>query len=185
MISAHCRFLGYRLERARYGYRPDRMNQILVWSPHYHILGFIRGGYRCRDCERKWNCLKGCGGFDDRNYQSFVENGYWVKVQGERKTIVGTAWYQLNHATLRIGVKRFQVVTWFGLLGYNKMKSFRVEPEVRCPACDSDMEVGFHVGKRHISKSVSEDDYASLFLDDEFDDAGDANYVCRGGGRFE
>ena len=36
------------------------------------------------------------------NWQDFLEDGYYVKVLGERKTIFGTAWYQLNHASLRL-----------------------------------------------------------------------------------
>jgi len=94
---------------------------------------------------------------------------------------LGTAWYQLNHATLRIGLKRFQVVTWFGVLGNNRMKSLKAKPEVLCPACGYDMEKAVHVGKKRIPKEVSDEAYASLFLDDEFDDTGDPNYICKGG----
>jgi hypothetical protein len=168
-----------------HGYRPDRAKKILAWSCHYHVLGFIRGGYSCRKCERKWNCRAGCGGFDDRSWQGFQKDGYLVKVLDERKTIIGTAWYQLNHATLRVGVKRFHVINWFGLCGNSKMKVSAVKPEVPCPACNSAMERVAHVGKKHISYSMSEEEYESLFLDDEFDDVGDPNYVRFGGGRVE
>lgn len=54
-----------------HGFRYDLQRQ-WYWSPHFHVLGFIKGGYgRCRQCARKWNCLWGCGGFDDRAYQMF------------------------------------------------------------------------------------------------------------------
>ena len=62
-----------------HGFRIDRNRGVLVWSPHYHTLGFIEGGYRCRDCERKWNCLKDCGEFDDRSWQQYLKDGYYVK----------------------------------------------------------------------------------------------------------
>ena len=55
-----------------HGYRVDKERDVLAWRPHYHALAFIEGGYaRCRNCSRKWNCLKGCGGFDDRAWQAF------------------------------------------------------------------------------------------------------------------
>jgi hypothetical protein len=59
---------------------------------------------------------------------------------GERRTVGGTAWYQLNHSTIRTDVKRPQVVTWFGVCSYRKLK---VSPELRrrfCPICQHDLE---------------------------------------------
>ena len=47
------------------------------------------------------------------------------------------------------------------------------------------MEKAVHVGKKRIPKEVSDEVYASLFLDDEFDDAGDPNYICKRGGKFD
>ncbi len=87
-------FHDFRYNRRRWWYR----------SPHWHVLGFVRGGYsQCRGCERKWNCLKGCGGFDDKSYQKFLKDGYHVKVVlDERETVFGTAWYQVNHATINV-----------------------------------------------------------------------------------
>jgi hypothetical protein len=170
-----------------HGYRPDRVNKILVWSPHYHTLGFIRGGFDvCRKCyKRGVRRCDDCGEFKGRETRGYAKDKYFVScIEDERKSVFSTACYQLNHATLRVGVKRFQVVTWFGLLGCSKMKALKVKPEVLCPACHYGMEKAFHVGKKRVSKDVSEEDYASLFLDDEFDDAGDPNYIACGGGRF-
>jgi hypothetical protein len=109
---------------------------------------------------------------------------YFVSVLPERKSVFGTTWYQLNHATLRIGLKRFQVVTWFGILGYIRLKSSKAKPEVLSPASGYDMEKAVRVGKKRIPNDVSDEAYASLFLDDEFDDNGDPNYICKGGGEF-
>lgn len=171
-----------------HGYRPDRENKILVWSPHYHLLGFVgHGGFDvCRNCTKSGvGKCEDCDGFKGREMRGFAKDKYFVSVLPERKTVFGTAWYQLNHATLRVGLKRFQVVTWFGVLGYNRLKSLKAKPEVPYPACGYDMEKAVHVGKKRIPKEVSDEAYASLFLDDEFDDAGDPNYICKGGGRFD
>jgi len=161
-----------------HGYRIDRERGVLVWSPHYHLLGFILGGYaRCRECERKWDCLEGCGGFDDRRWQGFKKHGYYVKVFPERKTVFGTAHYQLNHATIRVDVTRFHSVTWFGSCGNRKFKSAEVKVEVSCPVCGSEMVRSVYVGKRHIVKDVGRVDYVPLFVDDEFDENGEPNYI--------
>ena len=108
------------------------------WSPHFHVLGFILGGYgKCRGCVK---CHKGCGGFVDRNYRFNEKDGIYVKVKGKRKTVGGTAWYQLNHSTIRTDVKRPHACTWFGVCSYRKLK---VSPELRrrfCPICQHDLE---------------------------------------------
>jgi len=131
-----------------HGFRIDSKRRVLGWSPHFHVLGSIRGGYGCRECERKWNCLEGCGGFDDRSYQEFLKDGYYVKVMDKRKTVFGTAWYQLNHATIRLGIKRFHVVTWFGICGYRNFKGVKHFSEVPCPVCSEGMNRGFHAYRR-------------------------------------
>ena len=160
-----------------HGYREDRSRGVLAWSPHYHVLGFVRDGYACRECERKWNCVKGCGGFDDRAWHAFQKDGYYVKVFAERKTVFGSAHYQLNHATLRLGVKRFHVVTWFGACGNRKFKSQKLESEVVCPVCGSEMVRSAYVGKRHIVKDVGSPAYVPWFVDDEFGEDGEPNYI--------
>jgi len=161
-----------------HGYRIDRERDVLAWSPHYHVLGFVLGGYaRCRECVRKWDCLEGCGGFDDRRWQGFKKHGYYVRVLAERKTVFGTAWYQLNHATIRVGATRFHSVTWFGSCGNRKFKSEEVKVQVSCPVCKSEMVRSVYVGKRHIVKDVGSADYVPLFVDDEFDENGEPNYI--------
>jgi hypothetical protein len=116
--------------------------------------------------------------------RGYAKDGYLVKVLAERKTVVGSAWYQLNHATVRVGVKRFQSVTWFGLVSYGKFKSVKVKSESLCPACDGEMVRSFYMGKRHIVKDVGSADYVPLFVDDEFDEDGVPNYADAVGGRF-
>jgi len=120
-----------------HGARLDRFKR-WYWSPHFHVLGFILGGYRrCRGCKK--GCVD-CSGFEGRTRKFFDVDGYIVKVLEERKTIVGTAWYQLNHATYKVGVERFHIASWFGVCSYRKLK---VTPEIRkaiCPICRHDLE---------------------------------------------
>ena len=167
-----------------HGYRRDKKRGVLAWSPHYHVLGFIEGGYsRCRECERKWNCLEGCGGFDDRAWQGFQKDGYFVRVFAERDTVFGTAFYQLHHATIRIGIKRFHAVTWFGVCGNRKFKSEKSMAEVVCPACGEEMLRCVYVGKRPIVKDVGNVGYRAVFPFDEFDENGEPNFIDFVGGR--
>jgi hypothetical protein len=164
-----------------HGFREDRDRNVLVWSPHYHFLGFIDGGFRCRDCVHEREDCSSCSGFKGREVRGYAKDGYLVKVLAERKTVVGTAWYQLNHATVRVGVKRFQSVTWFGVCGYCKFKSVKVKSESFCPACAGEMGKCAYMGKRPIVKDIGSAQYVPLFVDDEFDVSGEPNYVEVGG----
>lgn len=108
------------------------------FSPHFHVLGFVVGGYsRCRHC--KGGDCYACDGFEGRVYRAYRHNGYIIRVLGERKTVGGTAWYQLNHASIKKNVKRFHVATWFGVCSYRKLK-VTVEYKKRvCPICQHDL----------------------------------------------
>jgi hypothetical protein len=163
-----------------HGFRINRERQVLEWSPHYHVLGFVPARSKCRDCKKA--CVRGCGGFVDRNYRCGEEDGYLVKVHAKRKTIAGTAFYQLNHATIRLGIKRFHAVTWFGSASNRKFKSKASHCEDICPACGEEMTRSFYVGKRRIVKDIGSPDYVPLFVDDEFGESGEPNYVEVDGG---
>ena len=137
------------------------------WSPHFHVLGFVLGGYsRCRNCKRKWNCLKGCGGFDDRSYQNFLKDGYYVKVLGKRKTVFGTAWYQLNHSSIDVTKKRFHVSTWFGVCSYRKLKVTVEKRKELCPICQHDL-IGIDY---HGIRSFVKDRCSAEYKQDSFED---------------
>ncbi|WGM88829.1 MAG: hypothetical protein NUK63_07875 [Candidatus Bathyarchaeum tardum] len=147
------------------------------WSPHFHVLGYILGGYgQCRHCKRKGNCLKGCGGFDDRNYwEGYLKDGWIVKVLGERKSAFGTAWYQLNHSSYDKTKKRFHIATWFGVCSYRKLK---VTPEKRkevCPICQQELVYIKYVGKTCVIKRKDDPDYNR----DSFEDFLDSSEVVR------
>ncbi len=92
------------------------------WSPHAHSLAFILGGYgKCRSCTKTLRRFRvrsgrlieqhgselycsGCDGFEHRVRESYKKYGYIIKVQAERATVYGTAWYQLNHSGINAGV---------------------------------------------------------------------------------
>ena len=157
-----------------HGFRIDRERGVLVWSPHYHCLGFVFGGYSCRGCKK---LCDGCNGFEATTRECFKKDGYIVRVLAQRKTVFGTAHYQLNHATIRLGVKRFHVVTWCGVCGYRNFKSKELLAEVLCPACGGEMVRSVYVGKRFIVKDVGHVDYVPWFVDDEFDEDGNDNFI--------
>lgn len=81
------------------------------WSPHYHCIGFILGGYgKCRKCSLvakhgRQKCFN-CDEFEGRTRRFYQKDNYIVKVLDERITIFGTAWYQLNHSGVRVSRDR-------------------------------------------------------------------------------
>lgn len=168
-----------------HAYREDRERHVLVWSPHYHIMGFLKGGYRCRDCRQQF-CSK-CDGFEGLTRRLNASDGFIVRVLGKRQTVVGTAFYQANHASLRLGVRRFHCFTWWGNCSCSKFKAEKLKAEILCPVCHNEMSRCAYVGKRRVVKDVGSADYVRVFGDDEFDASGAPNYVelGGGGGRFE
>ena len=161
-----------------HGFRIDRKRKVLGWSPHYHSLSYIDGGFdRCRDCVHDRDDCRSCDGFKGREVRGYAKDKYLVKVLPERKTVFGTAYYQLNHATVRVGIKRFHSVTWFGSCANRKFKSANVEAQILCPICSSEMVKSIHMGKRHLIKDIGHADYVPWFVDDEFDEDGEPNYI--------
>jgi hypothetical protein len=168
-----------------HGYRIDRERGVLVWKPHYHTLGFIEGGFDvCRSCVHKREDCRSCEGFKGREVRGYKKDGYIVKVFDERKTVFGTAWYNLNHATVKVSAfSRFHVVTWFGCCGNRKYSSAMLESEDVCPACGEEMVKCAYMGKRVIARDIGDPNYRAVFVDDEFDENGEPNYPEVVGGR--
>ena len=158
-----------------HGFRHN-LSKHWYWSPNFHVLVFVFGGYGCRGCKRKNNCLKGCGGFDDRSYQNFLKDGYYVKALGERKTVFGTAWYQLNHSTIRTSVKRPHACTWFGVCSYWKLKVKVEKKKALCPICGEELVKLHYLGVRRIAKERGSLDYVGSFVDDLVDVDGSVNW---------
>ena len=122
------------------------------FSPHFHVLGFIGGsGYgHCRNIADFPVKCKACSGFEGVTRRCYDKeggrsgSGYIVKVLAERKTIGGTAWYQLNHASVRRGSKNSHVASWFGCCSYHKLKIINGDLDVgvkfsKCPICGEDL----------------------------------------------
>jgi len=161
-----------------HGYRIDRERNVLVWSVHYHCLGFIRGGFdRCRKCKHKREDCSKCDGFKGQEMRECKKDGVIVKVMDERKTVVGTCWYQLNHCTIRVGITRFHAVTWFGVCGNRKYKSAVSRSSSLCPICQGDMHRVFVEDGLGVAKNISDPSYKSLYLVDVYSKDGHRNIV--------
>ena len=165
-----------------HGFRINKERRVLVWSPHFHVLGFVLGGFaRCRRCKGA-DCYECDGGFMGKAYKLYRENGYIVDVKDERECIFGSAWYQLHHATIRLGVKRFHTFTWFGGCGNRKFSSEKVFCKSLCAVCSEEMTRAVYVGNEPFVKDVGHPDYKAVFLRDEFDENGEPNYIDKDGG---
>ena len=132
------------------------------FSPHFHVLGFIFGGFgRCRHCdncgEDRRSFCRGCDGFYGRSMKLNVSDGYIVKVLDKRRTVGGTAWYELNHASVKVGVKLFHVATWFGTCSYRKLKVTAESRKGVCPICGHDLvKLIYHGDMDFVAKSPLE-----------------------------
>ena len=69
-------------------------------------------------------------------------DGWIVKVLGKRKTVGGTTWYQLNHSSIKRGLKKSHAATWFGVCSYRKLKLINgkdVGIKHKCAICGGDL----------------------------------------------
>jgi hypothetical protein len=124
MVYHHFRYRNRRVA--------ERTGLSVGWyrAPHFHVLGFIRGGYgNCRTCryQKEGTFAKcreegGCNGFEAVTRRANKKDDFIAKVKGERKTVGGTIWYELSHASLKRGAKNQNVVTWFGECNRRKLK---------------------------------------------------------------
>ena len=161
-----------------HGFRISKERDCLVFAPHYHCLAFVRGGFdRCRNCVHTREDCYSCSGLKGREVRGYKKDGYLVKVLPERKTVFGTSFYLLNHATVRVGIKRFHCVTWYGGCANRKFKSEKAMVESTCPVCDEDMVKSMYKGTRFIVKDIGNCDYVPVFVDDLLDENGGSNYV--------
>lgn len=120
------------------------------YSPHFHYLGFLDGGYgSCRGCKKSRDKCWGCKGFEGETRRLNVTDGHIVKVKGARKTIFGTLWYQMNHMTVIKGKIRTHTVIWNGVCSYKKLKlkkEDRINRHV-CPICGHELVPLEYVGE--------------------------------------
>lgn len=142
-----------------HGFRYNRIKQ-WYWSPHFHTLAHLSNPYRCRYCERKSNCLKGCGGFDDVSWQKFQVDGWYVKVldpRHERRNVRKTVAYELGHCSIPDGVRHHRVVTYFGVSSYRRLQisaeawnRWKEERKDKCPLCRDELKNGKYMGIREL-----------------------------------
>lgn len=148
-----------------HGFRVNKERMVLAWGSHYHVLGFVDGGYdRCREC--KGGDCYACDGIQGKLYRAYRENGWIVRILDKRETVYGTSWYLLHHSTLRLGVKRFHAITWFGRCAYNNFKTkglIDCKAEIKCFICGGEMVKCFYTGKLSFAKNVGDADYEPFF----------------------
>jgi len=108
-------------------FREDPTSKTWYFSPHFHVLGY---------------------GWISRTKEGYERHGWVVKNAGIRKTVSGTALYQLSHAGIH---DKYHTVTWFGRLSYNKLRvaPLEEEPEV-CPACGSRLRELWYFGSKKL-----------------------------------
>lgn len=138
--------------------RWSRLSRAWYYSPHFHSLGFVGGGYGCRKCKkfsvRSMDVCRGCCGFEGLTRRLNVKDGWIVKVLDKRNklfgsdkpNVYGTAKYELGHASYRVGAKRCNVVSWWGVVGYRKMKYVPVKEHCLCPDCRRELVELDYVG---------------------------------------
>lgn len=109
-------------------FRENELTKTWYFSPHFHFLGFgwIRG-----------------------TKEGYQRHGWVVKNAGIRKTLVGTAMYQLSHAGVH---EKLHTVTWFGSLSYNKLKVKPLPKEDHfCPLCGEKLRPVLYYGDEDIT----------------------------------
>lgn len=143
-----------------HAYREDKGVSPAEWyaSPHWHVLGYVEDGYsRCRKCGFvSTSICDKCDGFEAVTRREFKKDGYIIKVEEEREksyynpekdNIYGTILYQLSHSTYNPNVRRFHILTYFGICGNRVFKSSPVVREKKvCPICSYDVEKLVYVG---------------------------------------
>jgi hypothetical protein len=170
-----------------HAFRKDYDKCELFPSYHFHCLGHIRGGYKCRDCEHlkcssKMRLYCGasagsCDGFEQVTRKAHVNDGWIVSlaknengVVEKRNSLFGTAWYQLEHSALEVGVKRFQIVKWFGAVNNCKLKTVHSPPECNCPACHSPMKLDYLPDGVSVVSNRGERGFVKNFVTEHIED---------------
>jgi hypothetical protein len=94
-------------------------------------------------------------GWIEHTKEGFESHGWIVKNARIRKTVGGTALYQLSHAGVN---KKYHTVTWFGVLSYNKLRvAPREEPVEVCPLCGEKLRELWYFGAEKLPEE--EGDY--------------------------
>jgi hypothetical protein len=186
---------GCSIDHARRLLRDVRM---VGWGPHFHVIGFVGGGYICRDCEhirytkrRHPYCVAPfeCKGFEQRTRRANEKDDWLCKVEGKRISIFKTALYQLHHASVKLGARKSCVVRWFGFCGTRKFKGKKPVRKRPCVVCEA---AGVHnemvkatltaTAQKHIVKDFSSPLWLPCVAVDLVDVNGEDSIIeCDGG----
>jgi hypothetical protein len=162
-------------------YQPEKGRNWWFWSPHFHVLGFLVGGYKCRYCHESM-CSK-CSGFEHRTREEYERDGFIVKVLGERKSIFWTLYYQLNHCSYDVTKKHYRIACWYGVLSYRKLKFTPEKKKELCPLCQHEFENVRYFGSKKLMLDPSSLGYHRYNFED-FEEEGHPVFIPyeRGGG---
>jgi hypothetical protein len=156
---------------------------------HFHIIGFLKGGYRCRGCTNL--CCSGCSGHEERWRKERERSGWVIKVAMDREGNVGkrisiswTAFYQLEHSTVQTDVERPHPLTWWGICSYRRLKVRVEKVEHVCPICGSDLVKLIYCGREVIVKDRCASDYKAELFVDLYDADGCPNLIEAPSGRY-
>jgi len=120
-------------------FRENDLTKEWYFSPHFHLIGY---------------------GWIQGTKEGYARHGWIVKNVGLRKTVSGTALYQLSHAGIH---EKYHTVTWFGTLSYNKLKVPRQLPSKEtCPICGERLRPLIYVGDLQLPEEVCD-----MWLDSE------------------
>jgi len=155
-----------------HAFRENKYTRHWFFAPHWHCLGFIRGGYTCRSCAKcayaSRSVCAGCHGFEAHTRECFNVDGVIAKVAvddkgeaGKRRSVFQTAKYQLSHASIRTDCVRPQVVTWFGVCSYRKLKVVFVPEKPVCPICGNQLRPVVYSGSKHFCVDRDSADFKS------------------------
>jgi hypothetical protein len=137
-------------------FHPFRKHPRKGWysSPHFHFLGY---------------------GWINWSKNTYEATGWVVKNVGIRRTVEGTAFYQLSHcgvSTIKTqsidgrSYRETHSVTWFGKLAWNKL---RIEVEAQeihvCPICGLELVPLLYLGSKPLEKEGSGWFEADLFVE--------------------
>jgi hypothetical protein len=150
--------------------RFKRDRGVWVLGVHGHALGFVKGTMRkcrgCSHCDDKGDrsACKGCDGFYGKSLALWKKDRLIVEVLPKRKSVFGTAFYQLTHATYDTSKKRHNVVHWMGICSYRRAKIPKAERIVerkkwlhehraKCRICGGEMGLANYVGHDDVVRS--------------------------------
>jgi hypothetical protein len=144
---------------------------------HFHLLGFIDDRFdKCRRCRfrnargSRYVC-KNCCGFYGVAKKEWLKDGLIVEVLEDRKSVFKTAFYQLNHASMRKGKNvRSSVVTWFGTCSYRRLKYVPEKHVAKCPICGKEAFRIRYFGGKIICLNRESFEFKSWLFMDEYED---------------